>query len=204
MRGSICAALAAVALALGAHPALASEHMQGEAATEAPAPMPQMQGGERPMAERGPCGTGEAGRMGPHHAKHHGKHHRMHHGKRHGMGRHGKHHRMGDRSYGHHGMARSGRGYQPGRHGGGMRPGLQAMMSPQMMTMMFILADTDGNATLSLEEVLAVETRFFKHIDANNDGEMTQGELRGFMRQMMGGGPRGAGRGQDGAASAGE
>jgi len=86
-------------------------------------------------------------------------HHRMHHGRRGGM------------------MGQGGRGAMMG------------MGSPAMMAVVFILADTNGNGTLSLEEVLAVEERFFRHIDADRDGEMTRDELRGFMRMMAGRGP---------------
>ena len=80
-------------------------------------------------------------------------------------------------------------GYRRDRRGGQGMPmmgrGFGTMMSGPMLTMVFVLADTYASGTLSLEEVLAVEERFFHRIDADGDGEMTMQEMRGFMREMM-------------------
>lgn len=54
-------------------------------------------------------------------------------------------------------------------------------MGPHMMLMMMALIDTDGSETLSLEEVQAVHARMFQYADADDDGELTLQELRGFM-----------------------
>jgi|GEM_PF-1306845 hypothetical protein len=55
-------------------------------------------------------------------------------------------------------------------------------MGPGMLTMMMILVDTDGSGTLSLEEVQAVHARIFNYADANDDGQLTEEELRGFFQ----------------------
>jgi hypothetical protein len=109
-------------------------------------------------------------------------------------------------------MGRMHPGHGWGRHGGpgGMGP---RMMPHGMMTVMFVLMDADGNGTLSLEEVLAVEERFFNRADADGDGELTEAELMGFIRALTRGpgmgprgggprGPRGGGQGRAGGAPA--
>lgn len=60
------------------------------------------------------------------------------------------------------------------------------MMPRAMMTMMFVMADTNGNGTVSFDEITAIEKRFFDLIDTNDDAEMSQDELRAFMQSMMG------------------
>jgi len=83
-----------------------------------------------------------------------------------------------------------GPGMMQGRSGMGMRRGMMghgmgSMMHPMMMRMVFILSDMDGNGALSLEEVLAVEERFFHAMDTDGDGQLTPEEMTGFMRSMM-------------------
>jgi len=68
---------------------------------------------------------------------------------------------------------------------GMMGHGMGSMMHPMMMRMVFILSDMDGNGALSLEEVLAVEERFFHAMDTDGDGQLTPEEMTGFMRSMM-------------------
>lgn len=92
---------------------------------------------------------------------------------------------------GRQGMMQGRQGMMQGRSGMGMRRGMMGhgmggMMNPMMMMkMVFILSDTDGNGALSLEEVLAVEERFFHAMDADDDGQLTPEEMAGFMRSMM-------------------
>ena len=52
-----------------------------------------------------------------------------------------------------------------------------------MMTVMFAIADTDGDGALSFEEITAVHKRIFDKIDANKDGKVTIEELQTFMRE---------------------
>ena len=52
---------------------------------------------------------------------------------------------------------------QGGRGPGGMGPGM-------MMRMLFILTDTDGDGTISLQEFQAAHERIFRAMDANKDG----------------------------------
>lgn len=78
-----------------------------------------------------------------------------------------------------------GRGGGPDRDHGGMGHGRMMMrhqMGPGMLTMMMILVDTDGSGTLSLEEVQAVHARIFNYADTNDDGQLTEEELRGFFQ----------------------
>lgn len=84
----------------------------------------------------------------------------------------------------------------PGMMGGmgGMgRGGLCGMMSHRMdgmaqgmmddglrMRMMFAIADTDGDGSLSFDEVTAIHKRIFDAVDTNKDGKVTPEELRKF------------------------
>ena len=62
-----------------------------------------------------------------------------------------------------------------GRHGRGPH-----RMGPGMMVMIMAMMDTDGDGTLSLEEVQAVHARMFNYVDADADGRLTPEELQAF------------------------
>ena len=64
---------------------------------------------------------------------------------------------------------------QGGRGPGGMGPGM-------MMRMLFILMDTDGDGTISLQEFQAAHERIFKAMDVNKDGRLTLEEIQAFMQ----------------------
>jgi DNA-binding winged helix-turn-helix (wHTH) protein len=50
------------------------------------------------------------------------------------------------------------------------------------MRMIFILMDTDGDGSISLQEFQAAQERVFKAMDANKDGVITLDEMRAFMQ----------------------
>ena len=56
-----------------------------------------------------------------------------------------------------------------------------------LMRLMIILADTDGDGALSLEEVQAVHARIFKAIDVDGDGKATLEEMQSFLRTLHAG-----------------
>jgi hypothetical protein len=100
-------------------------------------------------------------------------------------GRHG----MRDRGY-RHGMMHRGMGRDYGMRGRGGRGGMHAMRGQHrehMLRTLIILMDTDGDGSLSLEEVQAVTERFFNAMDADGDGQLTIEEIRNFytMRGAM-------------------
>jgi hypothetical protein len=110
-------------------------------------------------------------------------------------GRGGWHHRGmmrdrddGDECYG-RGMMRGGRGdWDRGEMMRGWRDrmeqrgwGAGMMGHGMMMRMMMVLADTDNDGSVSLQEFQAVHERMFKAMDANKDGNLTMDELQGFM-----------------------
>ena len=74
-----------------------------------------------------------------------------------------------------HGMMGHGMVGQGGRGPGGMGPGM-------MMRMLFILVDTDGDGTISLQEFQAAHERIFKAMDVNKDGRLTLEEIQAFMQ----------------------
>ncbi|SKA17247.1 EF-hand domain-containing protein [Consotaella salsifontis] len=79
------------------------------------------------------------------------------------------------------GSGMMGAGMMQGMMGqGGMRGGAHGMMGPGMTKMMVIMMDTDGNGTLSLDEVQAVHARMFKAMDANGDGQLSADEMSSF------------------------
>lgn len=68
---------------------------------------------------------------------------------------------------------------QRGMMGGGGMP----MMRGFMMKVMFAIADTDDDGSLSFEEVTTIHKRIFDAVDANNDGKVTPEEIRAFWLQ---------------------
>jgi EF hand len=54
--------------------------------------------------------------------------------------------------------------------------------SPMMMRMMFVLMDTDGDGTVSLQEFQSAHERMFKAMDTNKDGRLTVEEMQAFMQ----------------------
>ena len=71
-----------------------------------------------------------------------------------------------------------------GMMGGTMRGGMPMMgMSGPMLKIMFAIADTDGDGSLSFDEVTAIHKRIFDAMDANKDGKVTPEEMQAFWRQ---------------------
>lgn len=69
-----------------------------------------------------------------------------------------------------------------------MMPGAMGGMSTMamggdMMKIMFAIADTDGDGSLSFDEIVAIHKRIFNVIDANKDGQVTPEEVRAFWLQ---------------------
>jgi hypothetical protein len=63
-------------------------------------------------------------------------------------------------------------------------------MGPDMMVLMMIMVDTNGDGALSLEEVQAVHARIFNYADTDDDGRLTLDELRSFFHGGAGPGKR--------------
>ena len=53
---------------------------------------------------------------------------------------------------------------------------------PLMMRIMFILMDSNGDGTISLQEFQAAHERIFKAMDSNKDGGLTLEEMQVFMQ----------------------
>lgn len=81
------------------------------------------------------------------------------------------------------GMGGVGQGGMCGMMGhmmGGMKQGM--MDGGLRMRMMFAIADTNGDGSLSFEEVTAIHKRIFDAADANKDGKVTPEELQRFLQ----------------------
>jgi Ca2+-binding EF-hand superfamily protein len=59
-----------------------------------------------------------------------------------------------------------------------------------MMRMLFVMMDSDGDGTVSLQEFQAAHERIFKAMDANKDGVLTLQEIQEFMRGTRTAAPR--------------
>jgi hypothetical protein len=66
--------------------------------------------------------------------------------------------------------------------GGGMSAPMGMTGRPLMMRIMFILMDTDGDGTVSLQEFQAAHERIFKAMDSNKVGRLTFEEMQSFMQ----------------------
>jgi hypothetical protein len=60
--------------------------------------------------------------------------------------------------------------------GGGM-----PMRSGMMPMMMMVMMDTDGNGSISFEEVEAVHRRMFNLVDEDKNGQLSAGEIQAVM-----------------------
>lgn len=82
------------------------------------------------------------------------------------------------------GMMGPGMGMMMGQGGGPgmMGPGMMrhGRMGPRMTTIMMAIVDANGDRALSLEEIQTAHARIFKYADADNDGKLTEAELRSF------------------------
>jgi len=56
----------------------------------------------------------------------------------------------------------------------------QGMHSGGMYRIMFVLMDTDGDGTISLEEFQTAHAKIFKAIDTDKDGKVTFAEMQAF------------------------
>lgn len=74
--------------------------------------------------------------------------------------------------------------------GGGMTAPMGMTSRPFMMRIMFILMDTDGDGTVSLQEFQAAHERIFKAMDSNRDGRLTFDEMQSFMHGSEGSMPQ--------------
>lgn len=83
-----------------------------------------------------------------------------------------------------------GKGNMKGMMGGGMSAPMGMMGRPFMMRIMFILMDSDGDGTVSLQEMEAAHERIFKAMDSNKDGRLTFEEMQSFMQGAGGSMPQ--------------
>jgi hypothetical protein len=74
-----------------------------------------------------------------------------------------------------------GQGMAGGTGAGGMIP--MMVGGGHMMKVMFAVADTNGDAALSFEEITAIHKRIFDRVDTSKDGKVTVEELQSFMRE---------------------
>ncbi|MGT2478033.1 EF-hand domain-containing protein [Methylobacterium oryzae CBMB20] len=81
------------------------------------------------------------------------------------------------------GMGQGGRCGMMDHMMGGMDRGM--MDGGLRMRMMFAIADTDGDGSLSFDEVTAIHKRIFNAVDANKDGKVTPEELRKFFHRAV-------------------
>jgi hypothetical protein len=56
-------------------------------------------------------------------------------------------------------------------------------MRARMMKIMFAVVDTNGDGSVSFEEISAIQKRIFDQIDANKDGKITMEEVTAFMQE---------------------
>jgi hypothetical protein len=75
------------------------------------------------------------------------------------------------------GMMGWGGGRGPGMMWGGGMP----MHSGMMPMMMIVMMDTDGNGSISYEEVEAVHRRMFNFVDKDKNGELSPDEIQAVM-----------------------
>lgn len=68
------------------------------------------------------------------------------------------------------------------RMGGGVPMRMGKMGGPLMMRIMFILMDTDGDGTVSLQEFQTAHERIFNAMDSKKDGRLTFEEMQSFMQ----------------------
>lgn len=59
-----------------------------------------------------------------------------------------------------------------------------AALAQPNMTDMLMQLDTDGNASVSLEEFLKPYEMQFRHLDQNGDGGISKAEAEQFVQQM--------------------
>jgi hypothetical protein len=71
----------------------------------------------------------------------------------------------------------------PGEPSGGVGPRTPAG-AHAILRMMVVLADTDGDGALSLQEIQEAHTKVFKQLDANGDGKATREEIEDFFSFM--------------------
>ena len=82
----------------------------------------------------------------------------------------------GKHRYRHSGMMRHHGDYM--RHG--MGHGREEAGHRVAMQIFFAVTDANGDGTLSLQEVQDTHARIFAHVDADDDGQVTKGEIRAF------------------------
>ncbi|MDW6024781.1 EF-hand domain-containing protein [Mesorhizobium sp. BAC0120] len=83
------------------------------------------------------------------------------------------------------GMEMMGRGMMGG---GMMPPGRMGRMrthmpSQHMLKILFAIADTNGDGSISFDEISAIQKRIFDLIDTNHDGRITLDELNAFLQE---------------------